>query len=91
MLILDACLVITMLGLIIYSLVDAGSVPAAYIALQSLFRVTEFIMILFTIRFVSRKKPSTPVSKGAHEETIDKSATMEIVVSKAAYPTNVNE
>ena len=73
MIIVASCLTILLLGLLTYSLVDAASIPGAFIALHMLFRVGEFCTIFLTVRFVSRKKPrDTPSgSKKTEQETIE--------------------
>ena len=57
MFIMDACLIFSVIGLILFTLINASQIPAAWLALQTLFRTAELGIISQTIVFLSRKKP----------------------------------
>ena len=60
MLCMDACLIISVISLIIYLGINASKDSSKFLILFTLFRTEEFGVVFATLLFLNRKKPKTP-------------------------------
>jgi hypothetical protein len=57
---MDGCLVASVVCVVLFSIIGAGSKPGAYIILHTMYRTEEFGIVFSTLIFLSRKRPPKP-------------------------------